>query len=93
MDRMEGSGAVFIERGSIYEKKEDARAGYVYKVKSSTRDGIISRWMEAVSACVNEYKGEPPVLERFEYEVDDEVNYFMFGDGRGMILGRIRREL
>lgn len=93
MDRTEGTGAVFIERGSICEKKEDARAGYVYKVKSSTRDGIISRWMEAVSACVNEYKGEPPVLERFEYEVDDEVNYFMFGDGRGMILGRIRRDL
>lgn len=93
MDRMEGSGAVFIERGSIYEKKEDARAGYVYKVKSSTRDGIISRWMEAVSACVSEYKGEPPELDRFEYQVGDEVNYFMFGDGRGMILGRIRREL
>ena len=92
MDGMEHAGA-FIERGSICEKKPDARAGYMYKVTSSTRDGVKSRWMEAVSACVSEYKGEPPALDRFEYQVGDEVNYFMFGDGRGMILGRIRRDI
>ena len=91
MDRMEGSGAVFIERGKICEKKADARAGYVYKVESSTRGGILSRWMEAVSACANEYREEMPM--RYEYAVGDEVNFFMFGDGRGMILGRIRRDL
>ena len=92
MDGNKHAGA-FIERGSICEKKADAQAGYVYKVTSSTRDGIKSRWMEAVSACVSEYTGGPPQRDRFEYAVGDEVNYFMFADGRGMILGRIRREL
>lgn len=45
-----------------------------YRVESSTRDGVVTRWIEAVQG---------------EYETGDAVYFFMFDDGRGMILGRI----
>ena len=93
MDRSTSTGVVGIERGEIVEKKADTQAGYIYKVRSFTRDGITSRWMEAVNAGVNEYKGEPPVRSKYQYSIGDEVNYFMFDDGRGMIVGKARRDL
>ena len=94
MDKSESTGAVGFERGTIREKKPDSLPNrYVYKVESSTRGGILSRWMEPVNAYANEYKGEPPQEEKYEYFVGDIVNYFMFPDGRGMILGKVRKDL
>lgn len=93
MDKSENTAAVCLERGIISAVREDAAAGYVYRVKSLTRDDIESRWMEAVNACVNEYSGDPPQRDKYAYEAGDLVNYFMFGDGRGMIIGRVRKDL
>ena len=94
MDKSERTGVVGFERGEICAKKADSKPNrYIYKVKSYTRDGLISRWMEPVNAYVNEYQVEPPDEDKFEYDVGDLVNYFMFPDGRGMILGKIRRDL
>lgn len=97
MDKTERAGLVGIERAIIIEKQSDAAAGYVYRVESITRRGVESRWMEAASACVREYEVTgtegPAVQRRFEYSVGDYVNCFIFGDGRGMILGRIRMDL
>ena len=61
---------VGIERGEISEVK----SGPLYRVKSYTRDGVITRWIEAAQG---------------EYEEQDKVYFFMFDDGRGMILGRM----
>ncbi len=97
MDKAERTALVGIGRGIIIEKKSDAMAGYVYRVESLTMGGVESRWMEAASACVREYEVTgaegPAVQRRFEYQVGDYVNCFIFGDGRGMILGRIRMDL
>lgn len=60
---------VGIDRGTISEKD-----GSLYRVKSYMRDGVPSRWIEAVQG---------------EYALEDRVYYFTFDDGRGMILGRI----
>ena len=94
MDKSERTPQVGIERAEIIEKEADALAGYVYRVKSLTRDGIESRWMEAVSACVREYEVTgtegPAVEKKFEYEVGEYVNAFIFSDGRGMILRRLK---
>lgn len=63
-----GCQIVGFERGKVCEKKN----GPLYKVESYTRDGIVSRWIEAVQG---------------EYQIGDNVYFFMFDDGRGMILG------
>lgn len=60
---------VGIDRGRISEKN-----GALYRVASYTRDGVLSRWMEAVQG---------------EYAPEDKVYFFMFDDGRGMIVGRM----
>ena len=60
---------VGIERGRI-----SARDGALYRVQSYTRDGVVTRWIEALQG---------------EYERDQDVYFFMFDDGRGMILGRV----
>ena len=78
-----------IGRGKITDKK----AGPLYRVESYDMKGVITRWIEAVNAGINEYKGEPPVQDKREYSVNDEVFFFMFGDGRGMILGPMRRDI
>ena len=97
MDKSEMTGTVGFERGTICEKKPDTLPGrYLYKVESITRDGLVSRWMEAVNACVNEHRdeGENDGSEiKYEYFTGDLVNYFMFPDGRGMILGKIRKDI
>lgn len=94
MDKSESTGVVGFERGEITEKKPDSLPNrYLYKVKSSTRGDIISRWMEPINAYVNEYTGEPPEEKKYEYFVGDPVNYFMFPDGRGMILGKVRKDI
>lgn len=48
--------------------------GTLYRVESYTRGGVLSRWIEAVQG---------------EYALNDSVYFFMFDDGRGMILGRM----
>jgi len=65
-----GCQIVGFERGKVCAKK----SGPLYKVESYTRDGIVSRWIEAVQG---------------EYQSGDDVYFFMFDDGRGMILGRL----
>ena len=62
-----------FQRG-IVDQKRDGDLYDLYKVKSYTCDGVITRWIEAVQG---------------EYEIDQEVYFFMFDDGRGMILGRM----
>lgn len=94
MDSMENTSVVGFERGTIKEKKADTLPNrYVYKVKSATRDGIVSRWMESVNANINEYQDKPPEEVKAEYYVGDLVYYFMFSDGRGMVLGKVRKDL
>lgn len=78
MDKSEATGLVGLERGRIREVREDG-GGWVYKVESYTRDGILTRWIEAVG-------GE-------EMAQGTDVFYFMFADGRGLILGRARKDL
>ena len=93
MDKSEETRIVGFERGEIYAKKPDTLPRrYLYKVKSASRDGLISRWMEPVSAYANEHHEEEEE-QKYEYDVGDLVNYFMFGDGRGMILGKIRKDI
>ena len=45
--------------------------------------------MQCVNLYVNEYKGDPPVEDKFQYKPKDRVYFFMFPDGRGMILGKM----
>ena len=63
-----------IERGTIREKDE-----HLYRVESATRTGAVTRWIGAIGEGVQET----------EYSVGDGVYFFMFDDGRGMILGRM----
>ena len=94
MDKSESTSVVGFERGEICDKKPDSKPKrYLYKVKSSTRDGLISRWMEPTSAYVNEHQDAETGEDKNEYYVGDLVNYFMFPDGRGMILGKVRKDI
>lgn len=85
MDKTESTQGVAIERGKISEKK----AGPLYRVESYTRDGVKTRWIESINKYINEYSGDPPVEDKYEYMVGDQVYYFMFDDGRGMIVGKM----
>lgn len=82
-----------IECGTIAERKSDSGGKYLYRVESATRDGVKTRWIESVNAYINEYKGEPPVTDKISYSTGDMVYYFMFPDGRGMIIGKIRTDI
>lgn len=90
MDKTEKTGGISVERGKITAKR--LRACLQYKVESETRKGVDSRWMEAVSAYCNEYTDAKHNEGKFEYSVGEEVYYFMFADGRGMILGPMTRD-
>ena len=94
MDTSESTATVGFERGTIKEKKADSLPNrYVYKVESATRGGVKSRWMESVNATINEYRGDPPQEAKAQYNVGDLVYFFMFSDGRGMVLGKVRKDL
>ena len=80
MEANDKTGGVSIERGRIVQAQ-----GGLYVVESYTRGGVETRPMEAVNQYVNEDT-------KYEYKAGDEVDYFMFGDGRGLILGGMRRE-
>lgn len=90
MDKTEKTGGVFIERGKIVEKRK--AGNWQYKVESATRKGVKSVWMEAVGAYCNEYTDAEHEEGKYEYSVGNEVYYFQFTDGRGMILGVMLRE-
>ena len=92
MEKNETTPGVTIERGKIVEK-----SGRNYKVESYTRSGVTTRWIEAMNEYVNEYRSDPPYEEaayenKYAYNQGDEVYYFMFPDGRGMILGKMKRD-
>ena len=61
-----------IERGTITGKM----AGPLYRVDSLTREGVCSRWIPAIPQANNQ-----------EYAVGDRAYFFIFDDGRGMIVG------
>ena len=86
-DYLSEDKSVTIERGTIKEKK----AGPYYKVESMSRDKIKTRWIRSINEYIVEYEGEPPRERKFQYDIGDEVYYFMFPDGRGMILGKMER--
>lgn len=87
MERNEATPGVSIERGKIVEIQGDR-----YVVESYTKGGVKTRPIEAVNKYVNEYEGQPPKERKYdEYLVGDSVYFFMFGDGRGMILGKMVR--
>ena len=75
-----------IDRGII---KSEESGGFV--VASYTREGVETRPLKAVNAYVREYEGDPPTEHKYTYAVGDEVYFFMFDDGRGMILGKMER--
>ena len=91
MDKTEKTGGISIERGKIAEKRK--KDNFQYKVESATRKGVKSRWMEATTAYCNEYTDGEHGNGKYEFNVGDEVYYFMFADGRGMILGVILRDV
>ena len=70
-----------IERGEITESAD----GW-YVVRSSTRSGIETRKIRAI----NEYLWEDTWThsEKYRYAEGDKVFFFIFGDGRGLILGK-----
>lgn len=90
MDKTERTGGVAAERGKISEKRK--RDNWQYKVESLTRKGVKSRWMEACGAYCNEWTENEENNGKYEYQTGDEVYYFMFPDGRGMILGKMTRD-
>ena len=61
-------------------------------MESATRKGIKSRWMEATTAYCNEYTDPEHNDGKYQYSGGDEVYYFQFSDGRGMILGAMLRD-
>ena len=69
-----------IERGTI-----DEVSGKKYKVKSLSRDGVKTPWIEVLSIKPTLY-GD--VYVPTEYKSGDMVYYFMFPDGHGAILGK-----
>lgn len=82
------AGAKF-DRGVIKETRTQGTRQY--KVQSLTDKGVKSRWMEAVNTYCNEYTEDDGNDGKYTYAVNDEVYFFMFPDGRGMIMGKMLR--
>lgn len=76
MDKCEQTGGAAFDRGRVTGKR--SRTNLQYRMESYTRKGVKTRWMESVGDT--------------EYGVGDEVYFFMFPDGRGMVLGRMSRD-
>lgn len=72
----ERTTAAAIERGRIIDARDGA-----FKVSSYARGGVISRYLHTLQSG----------LETEPFGVGDEVYFFMFPDGRGLILARIER--
>ena len=80
------TSVVGIQQGKIVDASENT-----FKVESYTQGEVRTRYIEAVNAYINEFEGTPPAENKYQYAIGDEVFYFMFPDGRGMILGKIKR--
>lgn len=81
-----------IERGTI-----DEVSGSRYKVKSLSRDGVKTPWIEVLSVNPELYvlnedgtRGQDVKHKPTEYASGDMVYFFMFPDGRGAILGKAK---
>ena len=72
---------VGIERGKISGGGPGA-----YVVESFTRGGVETRPIAAANEYVSECTCDG--RSKYLYSAGDEVFYFMFPDGRGMILGK-----
>ena len=82
----ENTPGFMIDRGRI---KSEENGSFI--VASYSREGVETRPMKAVNEYVNEYQGDPPEEHKYTYAVGDEVYFFMFDDGHGMILGKMER--
>lgn len=90
MDRTEETRDVTIERGTVREKRiPEGGFWWQYKVESITRDGLKSLWMEAAVFWEHMTMPETGGTANKGFDVGTNVYYFMFGDGRGVILDRI----
>ena len=65
-----------VERGKVIEKQ-----GRTWRVENHDRRGLISTML----TCIDFYQGE----QRVDYNVGDEVYFFVFQDGTGAILCKI----
>lgn len=86
----ERRGGISIERGTVKEKRmRDGTFWWEYRVESLTRDGLISLWMQSID--VWEHVKMPEIGGNQQgYAVDTKVYFFLFEDGYGLILNRIR---
>lgn len=90
MDKTEKTKPVVIERGTVTEKRIPTGGfWWQYKVTSLTRDGLKSRWMEAAVFWEHMTVDEMGGTANQGFAIGTNVYYFMFGDGRGVILDRI----
>ena len=86
MQKSETYQGAYIDRGKIIREES---GGFV--VSSYENPGVETRPMKPVNAYVREYEGDPPTENKYTYASNDEVYFFMFPDGRGMILGKMER--
>lgn len=89
MEKICVTGGGLFDRGVITDRREETN--WQYKVQSLTHGKTNSRWMEAVGAYCNEYTKADESAGKYTYQINDEVYFFMFPDGRGMILGKMLR--
>lgn len=98
MDMTEYEWGARIERGVIQESN-----GSQYKVKSLDRDGVITPLMgvleihPTITMRVTHDKNETTISETIkavyeptQYTLGDKVYFFMFCDGHGAILGKVK---
>ena len=81
MQENENRQGAIIDRGKIIREES---GGYV--VSSYQNPQVVTRPMN-----VREYEGDPPIERKYTYATGDEVYFFMFPDGRGLILGKMER--
>lgn len=86
MKENEAQQSGMIDRGKIVRAD-----GGGFIVASYQNPDVETRPLKPVNEYVREYEGDPPYENKYTYAVGDEVYFFMFPDGRGMILGKMER--
>ena len=86
MNENEALEGAAIDRGKILRAE-----GGGFIVASYQNPDVETRPMQPVNEYVREYEGDPPTENKYTYAAGDEVYFFMFPDGRGMILGKMER--
>ena len=86
MQENENRQGAIIDRGKIIREES---GGFV--VSSYQNPQVFTRPMKPVNEYVREYEGDPPHEHKYTYATGDEVYFFMFPDGRGLILGKMER--